>query len=87
MGLFGLIPWKTFTQVVPLLADIVFKVKNSGDIDKEQKEINELKASLKTLDGDMSALYKGMRILIVGMLVIFFISAAALILGIIGMYE
>ena len=85
MSLFGLVPWKAFTQVVPLLVDIVFKVRGNSGIEQEQKEINELKARIKALDGEINSLYKGLRILIVGMLVTLLISISALVVAIIAM--
>ena len=85
MSLFGLVPWKAFTQVVPLLVDIVFKVRSNNGSEQEQKEINELKEKVKALDCEIGSIYKGLRILIVGMLVTLLVSVAALVVGIIAM--
>ncbi len=85
MGLFGLVPWKAFTQVVPLLVDIVFKVRGNSGLEQEQKEINELKSKVKALDGEIGSVYKGLRVLIVGMLVTLLVSVSALVVGIIAM--
>ena len=85
MSLFGSVPWKAFTQFIPVLVDIIFKVRGDGASDKEQKEINELKAKIKTLDGEINPIFKGLRVIIVGILVIFLISVSALVVGIIAM--
>jgi hypothetical protein len=84
MGFFGAVPWKTAASVIPLLVDLVFKTRCSGNGEKEQKEINELKAQIKTLDSEIGSLYKGLRIIIAGLCVVFLIAVAALIIGIIA---
>ena len=85
MSLFGLLPLKAFTQFIPVLMDVIFKARGGGGTEKEQKEIDELKAKMKVLDADISSIFKSLRVIIVGMLVIFFISVSALIVGIIAM--
>jgi len=85
MGLFGLIPWKAFTQAVPLLVDIIFNVKAGGELEQEHKDIAEIKARLKTIEADACSIYKAMRVLIVGMIVAFFIAISALVLAIVAL--
>jgi len=83
MGFFGAVPWKTVASVIPLIAETVFKAKSSGNAEKD-KEINELKAQIKTLDSEIGSLYKGLRILVAGLCVVFVIAVAALVIGIIA---
>lgn len=83
MGFFGAVPWKAVANAVPLLADILFKARCSGNEEKE-KEINELKAQIKTLDSEIGSLYKGLRIVAVGSFVVLLIALAALIIGIVA---
>ena len=85
MSLFGSVPWKAFTQFIPVLVDIIFKVRGDDGTEKEQKEINELKAKMKTLDAEINSIFKGLRVIIVGILVIFLVSVSALVVGIIAM--
>jgi hypothetical protein len=85
MGFFGAVPWKAAASVIPLLVETVFKVKNSGGLDKEQKEIDELKAQVKTLDSEIGSLYKGVRLIVAGLCIVFVIAVAALIVGIVAL--
>ena len=84
MIFFRSVMWRAFVKVIPLLVDIVFNVRGSAGIEKDQKDIGELKAKLKTFDGEIDSLYRGLRILIVGLLVVFLVSVSALVVGIIA---
>jgi hypothetical protein len=85
MGFFAAVPWKSLAGAVPLLIDLMFKSRVvSGDAEKEQKEINELKAQIKALDSEIASLCKGLRIIITMSCVVFLIAVAALIIAIIA---
>jgi len=83
MALFG-IPWKAFTLAVPVLADIVCRVKGGDDMEKGHKDINELKAKALKLEAEMDSLYKALRVIIVVLPVLAVISISALVIAIVA---
>ena len=85
MSIFAAVPWKAVASAVPLLADLVFRSDISCAAEKEQKEIEALKAQLKTIDSEINSLYKAAKILLAGLIVVFLVAVSALIVGIVAM--
>jgi type IV secretory pathway component VirB8 len=84
MGFLGAVPWRAAASVIPLIVETVFKTKCSGGSEQELKEINELKAQVKTLESEIVSLNKGVRLIIAGLCVVFVIAVAALVIAIVA---
>jgi hypothetical protein len=84
MSIFNKIPWKVIGGFVPALAEIAKQAKDYAG-NGEISEIEELKKRVASLEAEKDSICKSFKFMLVSGIVIFLISVAGLVLGIIAL--
>jgi hypothetical protein len=83
MSVFSKIPWKLIGGFVPAFAEIV-KQAQEYEGESENPEITDLKKRVATLEAEKNNIHDSFKFVLVSGIIIFLISTAGLVLGIIA---
>lgn len=83
MSVFSKIPWKLIGGFVPAFAEIV-KQAQEYEGESENPEIKDLKNRVAILEAEKNNIHDSFKFVLVSGIIIFLISAAGLVLGIIA---